>query len=54
MHCQTFSAKSLIFKIVTDTPEENSVESIVKNIKKTRNILFDFIIKKVLKKISNK
>ena len=41
--CNKFEVRGLVYKIVTDTPAHNSSESIIQNIKKTRDKLFKII-----------
>jgi len=48
--CKKFSAKSYLFKIVTDTPEHSKDSDIIRNVKKTREKMFNFIQDRVLNK----
>ncbi len=45
--CRVFSSKAYLFKIVTDTCDHNEGQEIVKNIKSTREAMFNFFMEKV-------
>ena len=49
--CRMFQKKCYLFKIVTDTPIHTQDKDIIKNVKLTRDKLFDFFIKEIELKI---
>ena len=48
--CRLFEAKCYLFKIVTDTPEHEEEEDIVKNIDTTTGMMFEFFQLNILKR----
>jgi nucleoside phosphorylase len=46
--CRLYGKKGYLFKIVTDTPENDSDKDIIQNVLKTSGILYDFIRDKIL------
>jgi len=46
--CRTFQVKNYLFKIVTDTPADESHYQIIENIKNTRDLLYHFFINNFL------
>jgi nucleoside phosphorylase len=46
--CRLYNKKGYLFKIVTDMPGNDSDKDIIRNVKKTAVILFDFLKDKIL------
>ena len=46
--CRAFLTGSYLFKVVTDTIDHNEIPEIIKNIKFTRDILFEFTMDKII------
>lgn len=45
--CRKFKKAVYLFKIVTDNPEQRSDTEIIRNVKETRTVLFDFFNNKI-------
>jgi nucleoside phosphorylase len=43
--CRAFNSHAYLFKVVSDTPEDSDLHEIVKSIKKTRDILYRYMVK---------
>lgn len=43
--CRTFNSEAYLFKVVSDTPENNNLNEIIKNIKETRDNLYRYAVK---------
>jgi adenosylhomocysteine nucleosidase len=42
--CRAFNSESYLFKVVSDTPGNSDLNEIIQNIKKTREVLYRYII----------
>jgi nucleoside phosphorylase len=46
--CRAFNSKAYLFKVVSDTPDNSDLHEIIKNIRETRDLLYRYMVEKML------